>query len=246
MHDNEYFDELFTSTQEIVKDAILKAAKERNGPEGWKSDNECIDEVECRSRDGFIPFSHNKGGLIYRNFTDLMGYWGNGYTPAHEGAAKEIERQTGGALKQVSEIMAERIGEKDMQYYFGNDISKVNYCNLYELSEVLNKQDKTDSADKMANWANEIQDVENEQLVGECSSIMHELRFMYHGCEDDLHSASVSAALNTEGPYHRPCISWAPEVFCEGAKEIEIKWRNNAELKRKVEKALKQVSKAIF
>lgn len=94
--------------------------------------------------------------------------------------------------------------------------------------------------------AEKFSEAEFEALSDENSTVMHEFRFMYHGRENGLHSASVSAAVNLEAPYHRSSISWARDVFCEGGKEVEITWRNQAELKRKLAKALKQVSKAVF
>ena len=235
MHDNDgYFDGLNQNAQNIVKEAILKAASDRNGPEGYKQEDECLEPVECRSRDGFIPFGHNKGGLLYINFTDLMGYWGGGYTPSHAGAASEIERQIDFNLNAAQDYIL-------VEY---NDIFKMknvspNDVNYHALHETKDKE--------LIKIAEELSESEHENLSDENSSIMHEFRFMYHGVNDKgVHEASVSAALNTEGPYHRSSISWAPNVFCEGSKEIEIKWKNNAELKRKLDKALKQVSKAIF
>lgn len=83
-------------------------------------------------------------------------------------------------------------------------------------------------------------------LTSDYSSIMHEIQFMYHGFDNKKHTASVSVALNTEAPYHRSHISWAPNVFCEAAKEIEISWSTNTELKNKLDKLLKKLIKEIF
>lgn len=243
-----YFENLPKSTQEIVKERILDAAENRHGPEGWKSDAECVEDIECQSRDGFIPFNHNRGGLVYQNFTDLMAYWGGGYTCAHEGAAKEIQRCIDLNLDEyIPDAMAEIIGESNMEKYFSGDKSKLNYGDLNQLACTLEKQGHTESADEVFKWVNKIQDLEHDYLSGESESIMHEIRVMYHGQDSNgMHSASVSAAVNTEGPYHRSHISWAPNVFCEGAKEVEVSWKTNAELKRVLTKALATVSKAVF
>lgn len=225
-----YFEELKESTQEIVKDAILKIAQERRGPDCWKSDDDALESIECKGRSGFIPHSWNKGGFQYNNFTDLMAYWGGGYSCKHPAAKIEIERQIDYGLDSAIENFR---ANNDLKL---NDLGvtkeQTNYHDLYELGH--------------GELAEELSSYENENLSGE-SSIMHTLRFMYHGKDDKgLHAASVSAAINTEGPYHRSHISWAPNVFCEGASEVEITWRNNAELKRKLEAAFKKVHKAVF
>ena len=245
MHNNEgYFEGLSEKTKEIVKEAIFKAADERKGPEGYKSREDALGSIECHARDGFSPYSHNKGGLVYRNFTNVMGYWGSGYTVAHEGAAKEIERQFDLTLQSISEAIYNDhaslclelgISEKDCNYHGLGEFEKT--------SENLNDSQRKE----LESMIREIQDMECEGLSGNDSSIMHELQFFYHGKDSKgFHSASVSAAVNTEAPYHRQSIPWASSVFCEGVKEIEIQWRNNAELKRKLDKAFAKVSKMIF
>lgn len=222
-----YFEELPKSTQEFIRETILEVASERGGPEGWKQDDECIEEVECRHCDGFIPFDHNRGGLEYNNFTDLNAYFGGGYSCNHKGAAKEIERQIAYGLECALEYF-----QKDYAAELkGIPKKKHNYHDLYELN-------RSDLAEKLSEY-----EMDN---LGSESSIMHSFRFLYHGCVNGVHSASISAAINTEGPYYRSHISWAPGVFCEGAKEIEITWRTESGLKRKLKKALKQVSEAIF
>lgn len=241
-----YFESLPKTTQEIVREALINAAKDRNGPEGWKDDNELIEEVECHRRDGFIPFSNNKGGLRYRNFTDISSYFGGGHTPSHKDAAKEIERQIEYALTEATKYTIEKMGSENFKRYFNSDASKVNYDSLTDLEETLRKQGKSESSELVQSWLNELQNAENEGMNGGYASIMHELQFKYEGKDNGVHVAYVSAALNTESPYHRSHISWAPNIFCEGSEGVEIKWRNNAELKRKLDKAFKKVSKAIF
>ena len=85
MHDNSdgYFENLNETAKEIVKEAILKAAQDRNGPEGYKSDEECLEDVECHARDGFMPFSHNRGGLTYQKLYRSYGlFWWRLYPSA--------------------------------------------------------------------------------------------------------------------------------------------------------------------
>ena len=234
---NGYFESLPEAIQTIVRDLILDAAGNKGGPECYKRDEDAIESIECQVRSGFIPFDHNRGGLVYQNFTDLSAYWGGGYSCNHKDAAKDIERQIEYSLKMAADATYDRF----KAFFDAAKIpkSKINYCDLVELQENSN----SDTYDEIVSY---IQDAETECLSGDYSSIMHEIRFMYHGEENGIHRASVSAAVNTEGPYHRSHISWAPGVFCEGSKEVEITWRTEGGLKRKLKKALAEVSKAVF
>jgi hypothetical protein len=232
---NSYWNDLPDKTKELIKELVLDAASNRGGPDCYKPDDECIEELEYESRDGFMPFSHNHGGIQYRNFTDLMGYFGGGYSVSHKGAAKEIERQIELSLNMASE----NTYEKFKSIFDRLAIKKENVTYSY-------LQDLTEEHPELEDTVQYIQDAEQECLCGDENSIMHEFRFMYHGKEDGKHSASVSAAVNTEGPYHRSHISWAPGVFCEGSKEVEITWKTQSELKKKLKAALAKVSKAVF
>lgn len=232
-----YFEELPKGMQELIKGLVLEAAENRGGPDCYKLDAEALSSIECQSRDGFIASSANRGGLIYQNFTDLMSYWGGGYSVSHDAAQKEIERQIELSLKDASESTYNHF----KPFFDAHKIKpeQVNYHHLQDLAERA-------GSNTFDEPIQHIQDAELECLGGDQSSIMHELRFLYHGKENGVHSASVSAAVNTEGPYHRSSISWAPGVFCEGSKELEITWRTQKELKTKLTKALAKVSKAVF
>jgi hypothetical protein len=226
---SEYFDELPQSTQEIVRDAILETASNKRGPDCWKSHEESIDSIECHSRDGFIPHSYNRGGLDYNNFTDLMSYWGGGYSVTHKAAQKEIERQIDYSLECALESFKDSHAEeiKDIP------ADKLNYHDLYEMG--------------LGSLAEKLSECESESLSDDSSSIMLSIRFMFHGVDDEgNYSASVSCAVNTEAPYHRQSISWAPNVFCEGASEVMINWKTDKQLKVKLLKALKVTSGNTF
>lgn len=247
-----YFESLPKGTQELVKQLILEAAGNRNGPEGYKSEEDCISDVECHSRDGFTAYNHNKGGFLYRNFAEQYDYYGGGYELAHIEANNCLQKIINENLENASQIVIHDIGAEEFEYYFSSDKSKVTCEHINEVIEALQKGDsnygfKNENISKLEGWATLFQDTRDGGLVGDNSTVMHEFRFMYHGKNrKGLHTASVSAAVNLEAPYHRSSISWAPGVFCEGAKEVEITWKNQAELKRKLSKALKQVSKAVF
>ena len=177
-----YFDELDAKTQEIVKDAILEAAENRRGPDGFKSNEESIDELPCRPSSGFMPFSHNKGGHV----------------PAHKEAAKHIELRIDRTFQDIQEITFEEF--KELLESKGINQGDCNYHSIYEASE------KDKDLEPVLRF---IEERENDDLSDDNSTVMHEIRFMYHGQDDSdgYHSASVSAAINLEAPYHRSHIS---------------------------------------
>lgn len=225
-----YFDELPQAVQDSVRELLLETIEQ---VEGWKSGDEMIDELECRARDGFIPRSFNRGGFVAHQFTDLSALESSGKSVAHERAAAEIQRQIDYGYQCARETFFEHHKQElEALGITSNDDERLNYHDLYEL--------------KQGRLAEELSEYERENLSDDSSSIMFEARFMYHGKLDGVHSASVSCAVNTEGPYHRSHISWAPNVFCEGAKEVEIEWRTPSELKRKLKSALKRTSGEVF
>lgn len=168
----------------------------------WNAD---FEDIEYESRDGFIPFSHNHGGLQLRGFTNVASIIGSGDLPTHQGAADEINRQWDYNRELVAEDNPSLDSESD------------------------------DFFDKVYESADDSE-----------STVMYEIQAMYHGKDNNRHSMSISAAVNTEGPYHRRSISWAPKVFCEGATESEIVWQTAAEFKKKFERAVKNVVKQTF
>lgn len=228
-----YFENLPNGTKELVtelcKDTFEKHCETYTGPQ--------VEDIECHSRDGFIAYDSNRGGVMVRGFTQLMDIFGSGTYPAHKEARKEIE----GQIEYNLELLSEHVFEKFESGMKERGLTKEN-CNHCFF------QDKSDESDDdfYTEVLRYIEDSETEFLSDDSSSIMYEVRFMYHGKLDDKHSASVSCAVNTEGPYHRSHISWAPDVFCEGAKEVEIQWTTQAELKKKLKAALDKTAKQVL
>lgn len=220
-----YFENLAKGTQQIIRDAILEATDLINNDNVWKTTEESIEEIECHSRDGFIAFDHNRGGLSFRNFSDLMGIWGSGYFPKAKASHDKIQAWVDDELQSATEAFFEK-NQAKLEAIGIKNISEVSYHDLYERKE--------------GSLAEELSEYENEFTSGELNSVMYELQFMYHGKDaDGVHSASVCSALNTEAPYHR-------SGRCELAKEVEITWRNQTELKKKLKAALQKTAKEVF
>lgn len=229
-----YYPALPKSTRAVIKGLCEEVFNDNC--ETWGKGEAEAEELEYQPRDGFSPFSHNHGGIIVRDFSSVQMITGSGRFPAHEKAAAEIQRQydyhlecvaEAAASKFTIELAARKLSEKD--------------CYYREAQELEEKFPNDDFFSELRQW------IENAECEGDSeSTIMYEIQFMYHGETKKKHTASVSCAVNTEGPYHRRHISWAPNVFCEGAKEIEITWTTERELKSKLKKALEKCAKEIF
>ena len=171
-------------------------------------------------------------GLVINDFTDLSYFSDNCESVSHKGAADDIQRQIDVGLQFAREGFFEKY-EAELKTLEIESADDVSYHDL----EGKGRSD----------LAEEFSEYERENLSDDSSSIMYQVRFMYHGTDEKgNHTASVSCAVNTEGPYHRSSISWMPGVFCEGAKEVEIGWKTEKQLQTRLAKTLKDVSAEIF
>lgn len=224
-----YFDELPVELQDYVAEQLKEAFDK--APENFNYDKG-VENIECKSRSGFIPFSHNKGGLEINGFTDLMSLWGSGTNVSHKKAQAEIDRQIDYHFKCVAESTYANFKEiLDAEGLTEND------CNYHTMQEI---------AETNKDFEPVLRYIEDAEAGDSEDTIMFSVRFMYHGNENGIHTASVSAAVNTEGPYHRSHISWSPKTFCEGAEEVEIEFKTFAQLKKELAKALKKVTDKVF
>lgn len=214
----------------LIKQIVLDAGSSASSKfECWKSDNECIKALECRSRDGFIAASDNCGGYQFNNFTTLGYIEGTGSRFASKEACEQIQKQTDQGYKYALEAFK----ENNADAIKGIPEDKLNYHDLYELGH--------------GKLAEELSNYEQENLSGDEDTIMINLRILYAGIDDNgVHTAFVSAAVNWEGPYHRSHISWMPGFKCEATKEVEVTFKNLREAKTKLTKAMKLVKEQII
>lgn len=232
MHDSSnigYFEDLTKGVQEIVKELLVDAADESISVDLFKRSEDAIDSIECHSRDGFIAWDHNRGGFEYSNFTCIGTMEGSGYFPKAKASNDKVSKIINASYQESAEIFFE--DNEALFKKFGITIAQCTYRNIEELEQ---------ANPELKGKAEELSELECSNMSDENSTVMYNLRFMYHGKSvKGLHSASVSAALNFEAPYHRPGRE-------ELAKEIEITWRNVSELKRKLRAALKKTVKEVF
>lgn len=236
------------TTKDIINEVMRDTAKNRSGPKSETSFDECISDIEYEDHSGFIAFESNCGGVTYTDFVTLFDYITLGRTPKHTKASEQIKSLLKSSLTMIQGELSEEISETLMKFYFKGDKTKLSFENLSEMEENLRVNTKLQyDAVVVQGYLDRFKDLEHSYLTDEQSTVMHELCFLYHGKDEQgCHTATVSAAVNTEAPYHRKSIPWTPETFCEGGTEIDIKWKNNAELKRKLTKAFNKASEGTF
>lgn len=135
-----------------------------------------VEEIECRSRDGFIRASHNFGGFDATLFTDVAHCYGSGSGPD----LAEIDRQ-------VNQAFAEAITWFKDQKFIGLEHltdDEITYHNLYDLG-------RGDLAEKLS-------EVEREWMD---SPVWWGVRAMYEGKANGIHTLMIYASGNVDH-YH--------------------------------------------
>lgn len=215
-----YFDELPQSTQDIIYAAIEDTFNTVN--QEFLVERE-IEEVECRSRSGFIPYSHNKGGLEKNAYTDLYNINCTGRYTGNKKVSALVEKYINDSLSDIAKDFFEE--NRDILCGAGIDSpEKVHYHNLYDA--------------KLGGLAEELSNRECDTLSGDYSSVQYQIRIMYHGKQDKKHNLTVFASISaSDAPYHRSSDSLG---------EVSISWVTDAGLKRKLAKALKTAISEAF
>jgi len=222
MNEIEYFDDLDQNTLDKVKDILKDAFDDNVGAELFNSE---IEELECRRRDGFIPYSHNKGGFRVYGFTSLDYIRGSGTYPASKQATKQIND----AIDMSISDLNENIFEDNKELLQANGIKSaggIGYHILQELSE---------KSAELYKVFRTYGDRENDSLSDDYSSVMYGLQFMYNGIEKGMHKADLFAFVNVnDAPYHR--------MGSSVGKEKVIKWRTKRELLQKLKAAANELA----
>lgn len=201
---NSYFDELPEDFQKTVK-AFVKDF----GPE------DCIHEIECRSRSGFIPYSWNRGGLeltLYRNLWDYK-------FETLISLDKEVQKKLNERIESYEADFRTAFyeAEGNLSFLRKNKIKKkdINYLTLEKVS--YKKAEEYDS-------------IERESLQDDYASVSHTLRVLYEGD----YSWKVYAFFEfSDAPYHRGA---------DQTKEWSVKTSNPATLAKFLNKISKEVA----
>jgi hypothetical protein len=176
-----------------------------NYSDGYLTDE--ITPIECRSRDGFMPHGHNCGGFDKQWITDLHTVWGSGCSLGNYDSAA-ADKEYAEALEMFIKYDASDEMKALLQAL---PEDKQNYHDLYELGH--------------GHIAEKLDEYCSDWLIG--SYIYYGYRAMYEGCNNGWHTLMIYACANQSEYY---------DAFRgDTLAEIEIKFRNAAELNTKLE-----------
>ncbi len=223
--------ELNPKLDELIKSLVMEAAEKMRG---WRSPENAVESLECKSRDGFISASENCGGYQATNFVDLAEVEGSGCwfgsQLANTVIKGQVEQAHADALTRFKEQHANELAAVPP---FEGELS---YHSLYECG--------------FGSLAERLSECEHDELSGENASIMVQVRVMYGGVDErGIHRAWVSAVVNWESPYHRSAgafyVNTGRRYATEDCKEVEVTWKTPKAAERKLRAAIKKVSKIL-
>lgn len=161
---------------EAVKVAVTDKGEELEGEfELYSAETE---EVEYKSRDGFISFQD--GGWEFRGFMTLSQIEGSGHWFQSKEANERIQKM----IDYNYELAKEQFVNEYKEQVKDIPADKLNYHDLYELN--------------LGDLAEKLSEMEMEMMSDD--SVMLDIRCFY---EDDKKLFTVSAAINWESPYFR-------------------------------------------
>lgn len=140
-----------------------------------------IETIECQRRDGFIPFSHNKGG-----------YEISGLVLSLESATQNCTDEVG--LAKMQKIIDEGHEEVAKQLY-KNKQAELEAKGVHSWQELNEYKSKNDEYDKDYNQL-------HDEYVSD-EAVRFSIRVMYNGFDEDKHEFTVAAQVNWEFPHFR-------------------------------------------
>lgn len=177
-----------------------------------------IEPIECRSRDGFSPYSHNCGGFDKAWITDLCTVWGSG-----QGIGNITTDEAYKAQDEAAETFIKHDASDETKAVLSTlPADKHNYHDLNELGH--------------GDIAEELDEYCMEWLRGDY--IHFGYRAMYEGKVHGWHTLMIYAGVN-RSEYHG-----AHGTGSSTLAEIEIKFRNVGELSTKLEAARSELESA--
>lgn len=214
------FIENFPDLAEKLHNAIedVKGDLERDPASGGYETSGEIEEVEHKSRDGFI--SSNDGGYSYAGFVPLEHLFGSGsFGQMTNGAQKHVQ----GIYDQGLEMALDAFKEKYAKEIDGIPEDKLNYNDLYDMK-------KGDLAERLS---------ELEMEMNADDTVMFLIRAFMEDDSDREQGItwSIQSAINWETPYHRPGSN------NEDYKEVFIEFKDQEDMKKNFNKVLKAVKK---
>jgi hypothetical protein len=207
------YDEVLDLLKDKLEDAVQNVPNEFEN-----SYNATGEEVESKSRDGFIPYTD--GGYEVRWFEYLSGFYGSGYSLPTKALDKEKDRQ--------------------IDYNF--ELAKENFINEYpEIVEELGEENIDYNSLQEAGYESEAEELsEMEMNFDGDDTIMCEIGAYYYTPSNDRgidgeHTLRLFGLVNLEAPYHR-------SGNLEDRYDIDITFNSISELEEKVEEGLNEIT----
>ncbi len=135
-----------------------------------------LEEIECKARDGFSPFSHNRGGFDFTFQSDVYNCEGGGFGPNLPAIDSEVEGAYRDAKKWFIEQNADAL--KDVPE------DDVTYSGLYDLG--------------LSSLAEDLAEKEKAYME---KGVRWGVRAMYHGSKGGVHRLSLFASGNVSEYY---------------------------------------------
>jgi hypothetical protein len=178
---------------------------------GVAYDKPRLEEIECRSRDGFIRASHNFGGFDLEYLTEVHTCHGSGCGPN----LSAIERHVDWAYQASKEFFK----EQESAELVGIPDDKIDYHSLYELG-------RGDLAERLS-------EIEREHMD---TSVYWGVRAMYEGVDSrGVHTLMLYASGNVN-EYYGFCGNGSTELG-----EWTVRFKTASGLRRQLERLTKKV-----
>lgn len=216
LDENQQLNQLVRNAVESVFNAI---------DENFETYSKRIDEVECRSRDGFI--SSNDGGWSAHSFIDLGSVvHERGFPKLNEAIQTKLNSIHEQGLKDALEDFISH--HKDELKALKVPKKKINYRDLCDLNR--------------GDLAEDLSETERLYTSDENSSVMFQLEAFINrrDSRDETRSIHIACTVNWEAPYHRRGKN--NEFFAQE----DIEFESAEDLKAKLIPALKKIVKKII
>ena len=206
----------YDAVLDVLKDKLDDAVQ--NVPNQFENSyNATGEEVESKSRDGFIPYTD--GGYEVRWFEYLSGFYGSGYSLPTKALDKEKDRQ--------------------IDYNF--ELAKENFINEYpEIAEELGEENIDYNSLQEAGYESEAEELsEMEMNFDGDDTIMCEIGAYYYTPSNDRgidgeHTLRLFGLVNLEAPYHR-------SGNLEDRYDIDITFDSVENLEQKIDEGIEAI-----
>lgn len=174
---------------------------------------EKLDTISCERVDGFIPFSHNKGGYSISSMVLSL-----------ETALINVNDEK--ATEKLNELISDADKEVGTQL-FQEKAEELESKGVTSYQEFVDYMKDNDEYDEIYN--------ERHDEYCDDEAVRFELRVMFNGFDGEKYTFTIDSQINWEFPYFRDGKG------CSAYKEAELEVSNADELSNSLEGSLKEV-----